>query len=114
MSDALFDTGEYSLKPGTREKLTNVAGILLAYPGLNIEVGGHTDNVGGDDMNQKLCENHADSVRAYLVQQAVTTNSVSARSFGNTLPLASNDSSAGRQQNRRVNFCIRRRHRQPG
>jgi outer membrane protein OmpA-like peptidoglycan-associated protein len=54
MSDVLFDTGHYSLKPGAREKLAKVAGILIAYPGLNIEVGGYTDNVGGDEMNQKL------------------------------------------------------------
>ncbi|MGD0513789.1 MAG: OmpA family protein, partial [Terriglobales bacterium] len=87
MSDVLFDTGQYSLKPGAREKLAKVAGILLAYPGLNIEVGGYTDNVGGDDMNQKLSENRADAVRDYLVQEGVTTNSVSARGFGNTLPV---------------------------
>jgi len=106
MSDVLFDTGRYSLKPGAREKLAKVAGILLAYPGLNIEVGGYTDNVGGDDMNQKLSENRATSVRDYLVQQGVTTNSVSARGFGNTLPVASNDNSAGRQQNRRVELLV--------
>jgi len=67
MSDVLFDTGRYSLKPGAREKLAKVAGILLAYPGLNIEVGGYTDNVGGDAMNQTLSENRAGSVRDYLV-----------------------------------------------
>jgi outer membrane protein OmpA-like peptidoglycan-associated protein len=106
MSDVLFDTGQYSLKPGAREKLAKVAGILLAYPGLNIEVGGYTDNVGGDDMNQKLSENRAGSVRDYLVQEGVTTNSVSARGFGNSLPVASNDSSAGRQQNRRVELLV--------
>ena len=106
MSDVLFDTGQYSLKPGAREKLAKVAGILLAYPGLNIEVGGYTDNVGGDEMNQKLSENRATSVRDYLVQEGVTTNSVSARGFGNTLPVASNDSSAGRQQNRRVELLV--------
>jgi outer membrane protein OmpA-like peptidoglycan-associated protein len=106
MSDVLFDTGKYSLKPGAREKLAKVAGILLAYPGLNIEVGGYTDNVGGDEMNQKLSENRAGSVRDYLVQEGVTTNSVSAKGFGNTLPVASNDSSAGRQQNRRVELLV--------
>jgi outer membrane protein OmpA-like peptidoglycan-associated protein len=106
MSDVLFDTGKYSLKPGAREKLAKVAGILLAYPGLNIEVGGYTDNVGGDEMNQKLSENRAGSVRDYLVQQGVTTNSVSAKGFGNTLPVASNDNSAGRQQNRRVELLV--------
>jgi outer membrane protein OmpA-like peptidoglycan-associated protein len=106
MSDVLFDTGKYSLKPGAREKLAKVAGILLAYPGLNIEVGGYTDNVGGDAMNQTLSENRARSVRDYLVQQGVATNSVSARGFGNTLPVASNDNSAGRQQNRRVELLV--------
>jgi outer membrane protein OmpA-like peptidoglycan-associated protein len=106
MSDVLFDTGKYSLKPGAREKLAKVAGILLAYPGLNIEVGGYTDNVGGDGMNQILSENRAGSVRDYLVQQGVATNSVSARGFGNTLPVASNGNSSGRQQNRRVELLV--------
>jgi len=106
MSDVLFDTGRYSLKPGAREKLAKVAGILLAYPGLNIEVGGYTDNVGGDAMNQTLSENRAGSVRDYLVQQGVATNSVSARGFGNTLPVSSNDNSAGRQRNRRVELLV--------
>jgi outer membrane protein OmpA-like peptidoglycan-associated protein len=106
MSDVLFDTGKYSLKPGAREKLAKVAGILLAYPGLNIEVGGYTDNVGGDAMNQTLSENRAGSVRDYLVQEGVSTNSVSAKGFGNTLPVASNDNSAGRQQNRRVELLV--------
>jgi len=106
MSDVLFDTGKYSLKPGAREKLAKVAGILLAYPGLNVEVGGYTDNVGGDAMNQTLSENRARSVRDYLVQQGVATGSVSARGFGDTLPVASNDNSAGRQQNRRVELLV--------
>jgi outer membrane protein OmpA-like peptidoglycan-associated protein len=106
MSDVLFDTGKYSLKPGAREKLAKVAGILLAYPGLTIAVGGYTDNVGGDAMNQRLSENRAGSVRDYLVQQGVSTNSVSAEGFGNSSPVASNDSSAGRQQNRRVELLV--------
>jgi outer membrane protein OmpA-like peptidoglycan-associated protein len=106
MSDVLFETGKYSLKPGAREKLAKVAGILLAYPGLNIEVGGYTDNVGGDEMNQTLSENRAGSVRDYLVNQGVAMNSVTARGFGNTLPVASNDNSAGRQQNRRVELLV--------
>jgi outer membrane protein OmpA-like peptidoglycan-associated protein len=106
MSDVLFDTGKYSLKPGAREKLAKVAGILLAYPGLDIAVGGYTDNVGSDAMNQTLSENRAGSVRDYLVQQGVLTNSVSARGFGNTLPVASNDNSSGRQQNRRVELLV--------
>jgi outer membrane protein OmpA-like peptidoglycan-associated protein len=106
MSDVLFDSGKYSLKPGAREKLSKVAGILLAYPSLNIEVGGYTDNIGGDTMNQTLSENRARAVRDYLVQQGVGSNSVSSKGFGNTLPVASNDSSAGRQQNRRVELLV--------
>jgi outer membrane protein OmpA-like peptidoglycan-associated protein len=106
MSDVLFDSGKYSLKPGAREKLSKVAGILLAYPGLNIEVGGYTDNVGGDAMNQTLSENRAGSVREYLVQQGVSSNSVSSRGFGNSLPVSSNGNSAGRQQNRRVELLV--------
>ena len=106
MSDVLFDTGKYSLKPGAREKLAKVAGILLAYPSLNIEVGGYTDNIGGDAMNQTLSENRAGSVRDYLVEQGVSTHSVSARGFGNTSPVSSNDNSAGRQQNRRVELLV--------
>lgn len=106
MSDVLFDTGKYSLKPGAREKLAKVAGILLSYPGLNIEVGGYTDNVGGDSMNQTLSENRASSVRDYLVQQGVASGAVSSKGFGNTMPVASNDNSAGRQQNRRVELLV--------
>jgi outer membrane protein OmpA-like peptidoglycan-associated protein len=106
MSDVLFDTGKYSLKPGAREKLAKVAGILLAYPGLDIAVGGYTDNVGGDAMNQRLSENRAGSVRDYLVQQGVAMNSVTARGFGNSLAVASNDNAAGRQQNRRVELVV--------
>ena len=106
MSDVLFDTGQYSLKPGAREKLAKVAGILIAYPSLNIAVGGYTDNVGDDAMNQKLSENRAGAVRDYLVQQGVVANSVSATGFGDTAPVASNDDSAGRQQNRRVELVV--------
>jgi outer membrane protein OmpA-like peptidoglycan-associated protein len=106
ISGVLFDTGRYSLKPGAREKLAKVAGILLAYPGLDIAVGGYTDNVGGDAMNQKLSENRAGSVRDYLVEQGVATNAVTARGFGNSSAVASNDNAAGRQQNRRVELVV--------
>ena len=106
MSDVLFDTGQYSLKPGAREKLAKVAGILIAYPTLNIAVGGYTDNVGGDEMNQKLSENRAGAVRDYLVQQGVVATSVSATGFGNSSPVATNDNSAGRQENRRVELVV--------
>ena len=94
------------MKPDAREKLAKVAGILLAYPGLNIEVGGYTDNVGSNAMNQTLSENRAGAVRDYLVQQGVAAQAVSARGFGNSMPVASNDSSSGRQENRRVELLV--------
>jgi len=106
MSDVLFDTGQYSLKPGAREKLAKVAGILIAYPSLNIAVGGYTDNVGGDAMNQQLSENRAGAVRNYLVEQGVTANSVSAMGYGNSSPVTTNDNATGRQQNRRVELVV--------
>ncbi len=106
MSDVLFDTAAFTLKPGAREKLSKVAGILLAYPGLNIEVDGHTDNVGGDEYNQNLSEQRAGSVRDYLVAQGVATNSITAKGFGKTQPVGTNDTAAGRQINRRVELVV--------
>src|SRR5579864_7430361 len=106
MSDVLFDTGQYSLLPGAREKLAKVAGILLAYPGLNVAVGGYTDNVGSNQLNQNLSEKRAGSVRDYLVQQGVAGSSVTATGFGNSVPVASNDNAAGRQANRRVELVV--------
>jgi outer membrane protein OmpA-like peptidoglycan-associated protein len=106
MSDVLFDTGKYTLRPYARERLAKVAGVLLAYPGLSIEVDGHTDNVGGDEFNQTLSEERANSVRDYLVQQGVPANAVTARGLGKTQPVASNSTPTGRRLNRRVELVV--------
>jgi len=106
MSDVLFDTAQYSLKPGAREKLAKVSGIILGHPGLKIAVEGHTDSVGGDDYNMKLSENRAGAVRDFLVAQGVPAGSVTAQGFGKTMPVADNASAAGRQQNRRVELVV--------
>ncbi len=106
MSDVLFDTAKYSLRPEAREKLAKVSGILAGHPGLRMQVEGHTDSVGGDDYNQQLSEQRAGSVRDYLTQAGIPVNSVTARGFGKTQPVASNDTGAGRQQNRRVELVI--------
>src|SRR5713101_6682161 len=102
MSDVLFDTGSATLKPGAREKLAKISGLVLAYPGLNLQIEGHTDSVGGDEFNQHLSERRAGSVRDFLLQQGVAQSSVTARGFGKTQPVASNDTPEGRQRNRRV------------
>jgi len=106
VSDVLFDTGSATLKPGAREKLARVAGILASHPDLKIEIEGHTDSVGGDDYNQQLSERRAASVRAYLVRQKIPPAAVDAEGFGESRPVASNTTSAGRQQNRRVELVV--------
>lgn len=106
ISDVLFDTGKYTLKPGAREKLAKVSGILLAHPGLILEVDGYTDSVGGDEFNQTLSEERARSVRDYLATQGVPADSITAKGFGKTNPVASNDTPQGRQQNRRVELVV--------
>jgi outer membrane protein OmpA-like peptidoglycan-associated protein len=106
MSDVLFDTAKFTLRPGAREKLAKVSGILLSHPGLRVQVEGHTDSVGGEEYNQRLSEERASAVRDYLVAEGVGLNSVTARGFGKTQPVASNDNAAGRQQNRRVELVV--------
>ena len=106
MSDVLFDTGQYTLKPGAREKLAKVAGIILSHPGLKITVEGHTDSVGGDDYNMTLSENRANAVRTYLVGQGISPAGVTAQGFGKTRPVADNGTAAGRQLNRRVEMVV--------
>jgi outer membrane protein OmpA-like peptidoglycan-associated protein len=106
ISDVLFDTGQYTLKPAAREKLAKVSGIVLAHPGLNLQIEGHTDSVGSDQLNQTLSEKRANAVRDFLVQQGLPTTAISTRGFGKTVPVASNDTAAGRQQNRRVEMIV--------
>lgn len=106
MSDVLFDTGKYTLKTDAREKLAKVSGILLAYPGLKLQVEGYTDNVGSDDFNQKLSEQRASAVRDYLVSQGVSMNNISAAGFGKADPVADNSTATGRAQNRRVQLVV--------
>ena len=106
MSDVLFDTAKFSLRPEAREKLAKVAGIISGHPGLRLDVEGHTDSVGGDDYNQQLSEERGGSVRDYLIAQGIVKTSVSSKGFGKTQPVASNETASGRQQNRRVELVI--------
>lgn len=106
MSDVLFNSGSYTLRPAAREKLAKVSGILLAHPGLNLQIEGHTDSVGSDQYNQQLSEQRASAVRDFLVQQGIASGSATARGFGKTQPVSSNDSAAGRAQNRRVELVV--------
>ena len=106
MSDVLFDFGKATLKPGTRETLAKLSGILLAYPSLKLQLEGHTDSIGSDEFNQTLSEKRAYAVRDYLVQASINGNSLTAVGFGKANPVASNDTDKGRQQNRRVEMVV--------
>lgn len=106
MSDVLFTTGSSGLASDARERLAKVSGIILAYPGLRLQVEGHTDNVGGDNYNQQLSERRAQSVRDYLVEQGIASEVITSRGFGKTMPIASNDTADGRRQNRRVELVL--------
>jgi outer membrane protein OmpA-like peptidoglycan-associated protein len=106
LSDVLFDFDQASLKPGAREKLAKVSGILLAYPTLHVNVEGHTDSVGTDEYNLRLSQRRADAVRDYLTSNGISTANVSSLGLGKDAPVASNDTAAGRQQNRRVEMVV--------
>jgi len=106
MSDVLFDVDKATLKPEAREKLAKVAGILETHPDLKLQVEGHTDSTGSDEYNQKLSENRAISARDFLVSQGISSTEITAKGFGESVPVASNDTAEGRQKNRRVELVI--------
>jgi len=106
ISDVLFDSGQYTLKATAREKLARVSGIVLAHPGLRLEAEGHTDSIGTDEFNQQLSEKRALAVRDFLVEQGLPVTSLGAQGFGKTMPVAANETAAGRQRNRRVELVV--------
>ena len=108
LSDVLFDFNQATLKPGAREKLSKLAGILLAYPGAyRMQIEGHTDSVGSQDYNQKLSEDRAEAVHVYLIGVALPADRmVGVRGFGKIRPVTTNDTPEGRQTNRRVEIVI--------
>ena len=106
VGDVLFDPAKYTLKSPAREALARLSGIVVNYPGLKLQVEGHTDSRGSDDFNQKLSEDRAGTVRSYLVAQGVKSDSVEALGLGPNLPVADNSTAEGRQRNRRVEIII--------
>ena len=106
MPDVLFDTGKADLKPSARERLAKVAGILIAYPDIHVEIDGYTDSTGSLEFNERLSQQRADSVRSYLSSQGVNSSAITTQGFGPSQPIASNDTASGRQQNRRVELVV--------
>ena len=106
MSDVLFDTAKYTLKPATQISLAKVSGILQAYPGLKLQVEGYTDSTGTPEFNQKLSENRAGAVRDFLVTQGVSPDNIVATGYGMAKPVADNNTPQGRALNRRVQLVV--------
>jgi outer membrane protein OmpA-like peptidoglycan-associated protein len=106
MSDVLFDFNKYTLRPAAREKLAKISGIILSHPGLRLEVDGYTDSIGSEEYNLKLSDQRAGGVRDYLLSEGIAPDNIIAKGFGKDNPVASNDTAAGRQKNRRVEMVV--------
>lgn len=110
LPDILFDTGQSTLKIEAREKLSKVCGILTVVNGYNLTIEGHTDSVGSDDFNQKLSENRAQSVMTYLTSCGISQAIVTSKGFGESQPIAPNETKEGKQKNRRVEIVVAETH----
>ena len=106
MADILFSTGKYQLSQNAQLALAKMSGVIAAHPGLKLKIEGYTDSTGGAQFNLKLSGQRADEVRAFLISQGLSPDSVTSIGMGAADPVASNDTSAGRQQNRRVEIVV--------
>jgi len=106
MSGVLFQNGKANLLPIAREKLSKTGGLLATHKGMQIEANGFTDSNGSDALNPRLSEQRASNARDYLISQGVSGKAITFKGFGETNPVASNDTADGRQENRRVELVV--------
>jgi len=106
LGDVLFETDQAELQPGAATMLDRLAGFLAEYPERRIIIEGHTDSTGAAEYNERLSERRADAVRRALLERGVSGDRVETRGLGEEYPVATNDTSAGRQLNRRVEIVI--------
>ncbi len=106
LPDILFDLNQATLKPGTREVIAKLSGILLMMPELNLRIEGHTDSTGSREYNQTLSEKRAISVQDFLMSQGIDSKRITAVGYGWDRPVADNSTAAGRSKNRRVEIVI--------
>jgi outer membrane protein OmpA-like peptidoglycan-associated protein len=106
LGDVLFETGKADLKAGAVTELDELAKFLAKYPDRTVVIEGHTDSVGSEDFNVGLSQRRAESVRSYLMRQGVDRSRVTTEGMGESVPVASNDTAGGRQQNRRVEIIV--------
>ena len=97
-----FDTDKWDLKPGAYKPLNNIVAVFTANPLLRAEIQGHTDSRGTVSYNRSLSENRAEAVMEYLVKNGIEQNRLRVKGFGDSNPVASNDTPQGRARNRRV------------
>ena len=105
-SGLMFDVDSYNLRSTTRDNLNELARVLNKYDDTDILIEGHTDNTGSEEHNQTLSEKRAQSVANYLIRQAVNKDRTITMGYGESQPIASNETASGRQQNRRVEVAI--------
>jgi OOP family OmpA-OmpF porin len=102
-----FDFDKSTIKKGYDQDIDNLAGVMKQYPDLNVVIEGHTDSLGSDAYNEKLSQERADAVKNYMVEEnGIDANRIKAIGFGEKQPVASNDTSEGRAQNRRVEAAV--------
>jgi outer membrane protein OmpA-like peptidoglycan-associated protein len=106
LGDVLFDTGKSTLKPGAFSTIDRLATVLKEDPSRKVMIEGHTDSVGSDELNQRLSESRAEAVQAALLERGVNGDQITTVGKGKSAPVASNDTPAGRQQNRRVEMIF--------
>ncbi len=105
-SGILFDFNSDKLSEASKQNIRNMAEVLNKYPDTNVLIDGYTDNVGSEDYNKKLSERRSKAVSNYLKSINVPSSRLGTRGFGEDQPVATNDTDAGRQQNRRVEIAV--------
>jgi outer membrane protein OmpA-like peptidoglycan-associated protein len=106
LNNIFFEFNKATLQKESFAELNRVIPLFSQFPNLKIEIAGHTDAIGSDEYNQKLSESRANSVRDYFLSQSVSGDHITAKGYGETQPVAVNDTDEGRAQNRRVEFRI--------
>lgn len=106
LDDVHFDTDKATLRPDSYPQLKELLEYLQRHEEINVEIGGHTDNVGNDAHNLKLSQDRANTIRNYLVQKGIKAARVTARGYGASQPVAENDTEKGRQLNRRTEVKV--------
>ncbi len=106
LDNVYFDTGKATLRPASYAELNELVEFMKLKPSVKIEIGGHTDDVGEDASNLKLSQLRADAVKSYLAGKGISRDRVVAVGYGETQPVASNDTPEGRQENRRTEVKI--------